>query len=317
MRTYLLSIIILCILSFLPACQPKPALPIPNIFTTSRPKPLLPIPQGRILFALRSAPHSLSNTNIYTINTDGTDAKRLTNDLYDKFDPSWSPDGTQIVYISDDENGTKLYKMNADGSQPISLTNNLATISMGNNIIAGIGNANPDWSPDGQKIIFTVYGHIKELNLTSGKVSDVLTNTPQALFPKWSSDGTKIMFVSGDGGQVFIMNADGTDKKQITQSLYFPRLLDWSPDGLWVAVVEEVNKGPLSIMRPDGSERRILTDKCMPLSAAFSPDSQWLVMTCEEIKGPGIYIMNVDEGILRNILDDTTSSGFSGVDWSP
>ena len=299
----LYSLIIFCLLTILTACAPKP---------------LLPIPKRRILFALQVAHSPFSDLNIYSINTDGTDAQRLTNNPNFKGDPSWSPDGTQIAFISFDEDGTYLYRMNADGSHPMRLTPNLATVPMGDGF-AGIGNANPDWSPDGRTIIFTVYGHIKVLDLESGKVSDIVTNTPQALFPKWSPDRTKIMFVAGDGGQVYVMNADGTDQRQITKSLSFPRLLDWSPNGLWVAVYEDIHYGLLSIMQPDGKKRRILLtmDKCRPLSAAFSPDSQWLVMTCEEIKDPGIYVMNLAGGVLRKLITDLPVDYFNGIDWAP
>jgi Tol biopolymer transport system component len=296
MRTILISVIIFCLLAILTACQPKP---------------LLPIPEGRIVFSLQVTRYPFSDSDIYIIDTDGSGAKRLTDNPNRGFDPSWSPDGTQIVFISD----YKLFKMNADGSHLMTL----ARIYPEGSAVPSDEAVDPDWSPDGRKIIFTSYFQIKEIDLESGKVSDLVTSSQRVLYPKWSPDGTKIMFISVHEGQVFIMNANGSDPRQITKSFSLPVLLDWSPDGRWIAVKDEYDA--LSIMRPDGSNQRKLTDQCkLPYfepSAAFSPDSQWLVMTCYNEKEPGIYVINLEEGILRKLINHLPVEYFNGIDWAP
>lgn len=302
MRKPLFFVVIFWSLVILPACQSRS---------------LLPIPKGRIVFALQAVPSPYSDLNIYTINTDGFGAERLTNNPNQEFDPIWSPDGTQIVFVSNDGGGTQLYKMNADGSHQISLTPILDTIHMDENLFASSGEASPDWSPDGRKIIFTSYQHIKELDLESDRITDLLPDTQRGAYPKWSPDGKKIMFITVGNGQVITMNADGTDQQQINKSQPFSRLLDWSPDGRWVAVYDEEM---LSIMRPDGSQLRGLTRQCeLPYktpSAAFSPDSQWLVMTCVYEKEYGIYVINLEEGVLRKLIYDLPVDYFHGIDWS-
>jgi len=82
------------------------------------------------------------NEEIYTMNTDGTKLRRLTdNPASDRF-PSWSPDGKKIVFISYRDGNANLYLMNQDGSNIERLTNTSAKKS------------SPSWAPDGKTIYF-------------------------------------------------------------------------------------------------------------------------------------------------------------------
>ena len=62
------------------------------------------------------------DTNIYAIEMDGTNLRRLTDDPAGDFGPVWSPDGSQIAFSSDRTGKVEVFRMNADGSSPIQLT---------------------------------------------------------------------------------------------------------------------------------------------------------------------------------------------------
>jgi dipeptidyl aminopeptidase/acylaminoacyl peptidase len=90
-----------------------------------------------------------SSTDFYLANTDGIGEIRITNTGYGKGSPSWSPDGTRIVFLcsKDDTDGSlreSLYFMDSDGSHVRRLTAGRLT-----------SDNSPAWSPNGSKFVFS------------------------------------------------------------------------------------------------------------------------------------------------------------------
>lgn len=83
-------------------------------------------PEGRIAFA-RDAVAAGTARDIFVMESDGSDAKRLTDDAADDSAPSWSSDGSRIAWVRMEASGagdSELWMMNADGSCPQALTAN-------------------------------------------------------------------------------------------------------------------------------------------------------------------------------------------------
>lgn len=96
---------------------------------------------------------------------------------------------------------------------------------------------NLDVSPNGKTIVFDMLGDIYTMPITGGKATALRTGIPFELQPRFSPDGTKISFTSdaGGGDNIWIMNANGSDAKQITKEDF--RLLNnavWMPDGNYI-----------------------------------------------------------------------------------
>jgi len=95
-----------------------------------------------------------------------------------------------------------------------------------------------DVSPDGQTIAFTLLGDIYTVPMSGGKAARIAEGMAWEVHPRFSPDGSRIAFTSdrAGGNNIWIMNADGSDKRQLTKESF--RLLNqptWSPDGRFIA----------------------------------------------------------------------------------
>jgi ABC-type sugar transport system substrate-binding protein len=165
-----------------------------------------------------------SNLEVYRMAPDGSDPINLTNNPGDDFDPAWSPDGSQIAFVSnrvnDQEGGLFIYVMDADGSHARQLTIENESKS-------------PDWSKDGRQVTYSHKGDIYIIAADGTGQSINLTNSPEEDGqPTWSPDSSQIAWLLGNPGSqnVFVMNADGSDMRQITDNGRVGNV-DWTIDG--------------------------------------------------------------------------------------
>jgi imidazolonepropionase-like amidohydrolase/Tol biopolymer transport system component len=96
---------------------------------------------------------------------------------------------------------------------------------------------NVDVSPDGSRIAFDMLGDIYVMPIGGGTPTRIAEGLSYEQQPRWSPDGTRIAFVSdrAGGDNIWIMNADGSNRKQLTKEDF--RLLNqpsWSPDGRYI-----------------------------------------------------------------------------------
>jgi Tol biopolymer transport system component len=218
-------------------------------------------PDGtQIAFAQAGAPNSCRGcaATIWTMNTDGSDLHAVTepppNGAADTWDtsPSWSPDGTQIVYshATTDSFGV-LYVVNASGGTPTALHVNGASPSWGPTRIAYLGNTNIGGThitlrtitPDGKNVetlttgalaspAWTVSGELAALDLRArpqavevigGTVRRVALPFADATRLAWSADGTRLLVVarrlSAGPYDLYSVKPDGTAVQRLTTNV--------------------------------------------------------------------------------------------------
>ena len=184
-----------------------------------------------------------SNFSIWVANADASGKKRLTPEGIEDFGPSWSPDGTRLVFGSrpaDAEEDFSLWTMNADGSDREQL-------GPEDDPIYGY---QPAWSPDGKSIAFTEYGYYvsrgrgySAIALTdpAGEDVDYLT---EGTDPEWAPDGRSIVHVDNlfSYGELWRFDLDSGEDEPLTNpedDLRY-RGPSLSPDGKKIAAETEL-----------------------------------------------------------------------------
>ena len=162
-----------------------------------------------------------TNADIYVASASGGIPQRLTTSPGIDTDPSFSPDGTRIVFESDRSGTPQLYVMNSDGTGQRRLT-------FGSGWYAA-----PDWSPDGQWIAYTRRGSDgRRIGVigSDGTGERTLTTGPGDEGPNWAASSRDIVFQRTDAArrnQIYRISIDGGEprKLEIPQDGADP---DWS-----------------------------------------------------------------------------------------
>jgi Tol biopolymer transport system component len=254
--------------------------------------------EGRFTFSAGA------DEEIYVSEADGSGVTQLTHNRAADFDPTWSPDGSLIAFRSQRDGNDEIYVVQADGEGSRNITNHDA-VDWG-----------PDWSPDGDLIAFNS-GRVNPLELY-GFVTDPRGREVRRVggdtffeYPAWSPDGTRIAFMhqtfdrAGGNYEIYVMNADGTGIRRLTNHPADDGWPAWSPDGTRIAFsslrhdcayaeAPDCEEGPhfhaLYVMNVDGTGLRRVTEVYGQF-AAWSPDGRFIAVT----PAPGgIYVMRPD-----------------------
>ncbi len=239
------------------------------------------------------------NFEVYTMSANGTDIKNLSNNKALDYWTSWSPDGKKLVFYSDRDGNKEIYIMNEDGTNQINISNSPANENV------------PQWSPDGKKILFTSdkdhrLMEIYTMNINGSNVTRLTMDENYNESPSWSPDMKSILFTKqlkdpsdtshAANGEIFIMNADGSNEKRLTNKKGFDSGAFFSPDGKRIAFYGESDEGnwDIFIMDSDGSNLINLTnDSIEDYSPTWSPNGKWIAYTAGNSEQYDVWIINI------------------------
>jgi len=281
-------------------------------------------------------------SEIYLMDPDGTNARRLTDNHDGDSLPAISPDGTRIVFDSNrlraadqPANTQHLFLMSVDGSGQTPL----------------VSGSSASWSHDGKRIAYhaSASGAAAPTRVEPGApaadsdifVADVegllkhratprnLTRSPSTIDDDadWSPDGRRIVYTSrastGRGSnavndpsaEIFVINADGSGRPvRLTTNDEEERAPAWSPDGTRILYVARKG-GPdfeLCVMNADGTGQTQLTDNTVgDLTSSWSLDGRQI--TFHRIVSPGrfqLFTIGADGTGERQITDTPGLNGF-------
>ncbi len=241
------------------------------------------------------------NFEIYVMDGDGGNQRRITvNPTIDK-DPSWSPGGKKIAFVSNRNVGhIQIWVIDADGKNLIRLSD-------------GVWDQNPDWSPDGTKIAYDVLLNPWENDKwkrtiyvmdSDGTNNRKLIKKPEwESYPSWSPDGRKIAFISHNHerpDEIYVMDTDGRDIERITHGGVSKYMPTWSPDGSRIAYC---TNDRIWVMDSNGKNQRQLTLIGGHRHPSWSPDSKTIAFQSWERHSYSIFTIGAMVGGVKPLLE--------------
>jgi len=244
------------------------------------------------------------NREIYSMNADGSAQANLSRSLADEKAHAWSPDGTKIVFLR--QNDDRLYVMNADGTGVAPLTAD---------DFQHLDDTNLSWSPDGTKIAY-ISGddsgrYLSVINAEGTGKRRLRETRGNFLDVVWSPDATKIAYSEGASisqSNLWVMNVDGSGLTRVTNhdesSGIYSRSPAWSNDStrlvfesnrdgndeiymLWVRIFHSNLEDNLV---------RLTTNAAADVDPAWSPDGTRIAFATNRDGNFEIYTMRWDDG---------------------
>jgi Tol biopolymer transport system component len=182
--------------------------------------------------------------------------------------PALSPDGTKIAFSTNRDGNYEIYLINTDGTGTLRLTNDPG------------GDIAPAWSPSGTQLVYvriaTGSGLQQIIRMNAdGSSPTPLTVPGSAGEPAWSPDGSTIVY--GQAGELWTMNADGSNQTLLFDDLISADQPAWSPDGEQIAFAGVDANQDIFIINADGSGLRNLTNTASgEIQPTWSPDGDYI-----------------------------------------
>jgi Lysyl oxidase/WD40-like Beta Propeller Repeat len=224
--------------------------------------------------------------------------------------PDWSPDGTQIAFVSSVAGSPDIYIANADGT-------GVRPFAAGNR-----GEDYPAWSPDGRSIAYTIGNALYVRSLEGDDTRRIARDGVDIFRPSWSPDGKRIAYSVDRADQtahIWVVPARGGRPNLLTTGDVRDLHPAWSPGGRFIAFVRYENiVSPIShlwLMEADGTEAHpVFADAEHHASPAWSPSGGRIAFSRGLEEAAELYTVGLDGTRLRRLTENRVAD--DEPDWS-
>jgi TolB protein len=182
---------------------------------------------SKIYYATESrTAYSARYISLHVMNADGSNNVKLTG-TSDSREPSVSPDGRSISYVSKISGNYDIWIMDISSRKSVQITDDKGD------------EASPSWSPDGTRLLYSLGGDIYTQETDAVKATRLTDDEFNNIEPAYSPQGDMIVFSSDRDGSydLWIMRTDGTGMKKLTMERSSERAPAWSPEGSRIAYI--------------------------------------------------------------------------------
>lgn len=267
------------------------------------------IARTRVAFVNDQSGHK----EVFVMDYDGENVKRLTADRSIALLPRFTPDGKKIAYTSYKDGNPDLFLLDLEVGRARSLS-----AEQGLNIAGG-------FSPDGKRLLMTLSRgkspnlYVKDME--SGQLERLTSHFGADSTPTFSPDARQVAFVSDRSGnpQIYVLDLATKQTRRLT-NLNWCDAPAWSPTGEWIAFsgrVHHKDKMDIWLVDVTGSQIRQLTQLAgSNEDPSWSPDGRLLAFSSTRGGRPQIYVMDADGSAPRLAADvpgRSTTPHWSGV----
>lgn len=244
----------------------------------------------RIAYVTLKRDSKTYKSRLQVSDTDGYNPQTLLTSDEPIMSPAWSPDGSQLAYVS------------FEGGQAEIFTHNIRTgVRKSRSKFNGL-NGSPAWSPDGKKLVMTLSKDgnpdIYILNLASNKLQRVTSHWSIDTEAVWLPDGKSIVYTSSRSGkpQLYRQSVSGKSKpERLTYEGGYNASASVSADGKSVAYVHgEGNIYRIAVLELSTKSSRILTDGPLDESPVYAPNNSMILFASQEKKQAVLSAVSVD-----------------------
>ena len=228
--------------------------------------------------------------------SDGHNARTVLSAPNPLMSPAWSPDNTQLAYVSFENNRSNIFVQEVATGQRRKIAS-----------FRGINGA-PAWSPDGSQLAVTLSKggspNIYIIDVDSRSTRQVTHDRSINTEPAWTPDGQRIIFTSNRTGkpQIYEIPVDGGEARRLTFDGEYNAAPDVSPDGKKVAMINgDGGRFRIAVLDLESGETSILTNGRLDESPSFAPNGS-MIIYATEAGGRGVLAAVSDDGRIRQTL---------------